>query len=88
METAITKQDKYVAMFGYHRAMLQVAKGVKNWINGYMAAAGLKIGIKNVESRYFLKFRGENEGRHVSIFEWYKNKKFGTLGMFVIDKRN
>ena len=28
METAITKQDKYVAMFGYHRAMLQVAKGV------------------------------------------------------------
>ena len=53
-----------------------------------MAAASLKTGVKNVESRYFLRFLGENEGRHVSIFEWYKNKKFGTLGMFVIDKRN
>ena len=28
METAILRQDKYVVMFGYHRAMLQVAKGV------------------------------------------------------------
>ena len=53
-----------------------------------MAAASLKTGVKNVESRYFLRFLGENEGRHVSIFEWYKNKKFGTLGMFVIVKRN
>ena len=28
METAILRQNKYVSMFGYHRAMLQVAKGV------------------------------------------------------------
>ena len=41
LETAILRQDKYVDMFGHHRAMLQVIRVVKNLISSCDAAARL-----------------------------------------------
>ena len=43
LETAILRQDKYVAMFGHHRAMLQVIRVVKNLISSCDAAARLEM---------------------------------------------
>ena len=43
LETAILRQDKYVDMFGHHRAMLQVTRVVKDLTSNCDAAAMLKI---------------------------------------------
>ena len=43
LETAILRQDKYVDMFGHHRAMLQVIRVVKNLTSSCDAEAMLKM---------------------------------------------
>ena len=59
LETAILRQDKYVEMFGHHRAMLQVTRVVKNLISSCDAAARLKV--PKIWNNAGLQVRGYNK---------------------------
>ena len=59
LETAILRQDKYVEMFGHHRAMLQVTWVVKNLTSSCDAAARLKM--PKILSNSNLQIRGYNK---------------------------
>ena len=59
LETAILRQDKYVDMFGHHRAMLQVNRVVKDLTSNCDAAAMLKI--PKILSNSNLQIRGYNK---------------------------
>ena len=67
LETAILRQDKYVEMFGHHRALLQVIGIVKkNCTISCDASARLKM--LKILSNSHLQTRGYNRSKLVLIF--------------------